>query len=216
MKIVLVDDHSVVRRGLQQLIEDEADMTVCGEAENVDEALRVIGATQPEVALIDISLRDSNGIDLIKALKEQHAAVIPLVLSMHTEVAYAEKALLAGAKGYITKDAADEKVIEALRKVAEGGLYLQESMKEDVLQRLVSGPPVSMDDQVAALSNRERAVFLAMGEGKNTREIGQELKVNLKTIETYRRRIKAKLDIDSMSKLAHTAFEYVSRQHGID
>lgn len=212
MRIVLVEDHSVVRRGLSQLIEEEPDMEVCGEAESVDEALLVIATQQPDVALVDISLRDSNGIDLIRALKEQYPGVITLVLSMHAEVAYAHKALLAGAKGYITKEVADEIVIAALRKVYEGGIYLLDSMKEEVLERLVSGPAASMDDQIAGLSKRERAVFLAMGAGKNTREIGQELGLNLKTIETYRRRIKAKLDIDSTTRLTHAAFEYVAGQ----
>jgi DNA-binding NarL/FixJ family response regulator len=211
MKILLVDDHSVVRRGLSQLIRQEADLEVCGEATSVDEALRAIEETRPDVTLVDLSLRESNGFDLLKLMKERFPEVTPLVLTMHEDVGFAEKALRAGARGYVTKEAADEIVIEALRKVASGGLYLLESMQEEVLERLLSGPPQRLEDQIAALSERERAVFIAMGEGKNTREIGEALGLNLKTVETYRRRIKAKLDIDSMSKLAHMAFEYLSR-----
>jgi DNA-binding NarL/FixJ family response regulator len=212
VRILLVEDHPVVRRGIAQLLAEEPDMEVCGEAESVDEALNVLARDVPDVALIDLSLRDSNGLDLLKALKESYPAVVSLVVSMHAEVGYVEKALRAGAKGYVTKDQADEVIIEAIRKAHRGGLYIQPSLSEEVLQRLVQGPEQSVSDRIGALSDRERAVFLMMGEGKDTKEIAAALGLNLKTVETYRRRIRTKLDIHSTSKLTHAAFEYIAEQ----
>jgi DNA-binding NarL/FixJ family response regulator len=212
MRVFLVEDHAVVRRGIAQLLGDAPDMEVCGEAQSVDEALDLIPSVKPDVALVDISLRGSNGIDLIKTLKAKYPHIVSLVLSMHTEPANVEKALRAGAKGYVTKDQADEVVIEALRRVHGGGMYLESHRSEEVLQRLMDGPEKGVKDRIAELSDRERDVFLMMGEGKDGREIANGLGVNLKTVETYRRRIRAKLDINSMSKLAHAAFEYVSQR----
>jgi DNA-binding NarL/FixJ family response regulator len=212
VRILLVEDHPVVRRGIAQLLNDEPDMEVCGEADSVDDALAAVPTTRPDIALVDLSLRDSNGLDLIRALKEQHPAVAALVLSMHAEAGFAEKALRAGAKGYVTKDQADDTIIEAIRKVQAGGLYLQRNLSEEVLQRLVEGPEKPVADRIADLSERERAVFLLMGQGRDAKEIAAELGLNLKTVETYRRRIRAKLDIASMSKLTHAAFEYVAQR----
>ncbi len=212
MKILLVEDHPVVRRGIAQLLNDEPDMEVCGEAESVDEAVACVGNSLPDIALVDLSLRNSNGIDFIKTLKERHPGVTALVLSMHSEAAHVEKALRAGAKGYVTKDQADEVIIEAIRKVRAGGLYIQPGLGEEVLQRMVEGPEKSMTDRIDDLSERERAVFLLMGTGSDSKEIAAELGLNLKTVETYRRRIRAKLDIASMSKLVHAAFEYTAQR----
>lgn len=214
MRILLVEDHPVVRRGIAQLLAEEPDMEVCGEAESVEEALESVEKMVPDVALVDLSLRESNGLDLLKVLKERYPAVISLVLSMHAEVGYVEKALRAGAKGYVTKDQADEVIIEAIRKAFRGGLYIQPSLSEEVLQRLVTGPEQSVADRFGELSERERAVFLMMGEGKDTKEIAAALGLNLKTVETYRRRIRTKLDIQSTSKLTHAAFEYIAQQEG--
>lgn len=212
MRILLVEDHPVVRRGLVQLLGDAPDMEVCGEAQSVDEALDIVATARPDVALVDISLRGSNGIDLIKALKAKYPRIASMVLSMHAEAGNVERALRAGAKGYVTKDQADEVIIEAIRRVHGGGMYLQSNLSEEVLQRLVEGPEKAAADRIEELSDRERDVFFMMGEGKDGREIAQELGVNQKTVETYRRRIRAKLDINSMSKLAHAAFDYVSKR----
>lgn len=212
MKILLVDDHPVVRRGIAQLLDEEADMEVCGEAESVEAALEVMGKTNPDVTLVDLSLRGADGFELIAAMREDYPKVIPLVLSMHAEISYVERALRAGAKGYVTKNEADETIIGAIRKVYDGGLYIEERMNEEVLKRLVSAPEKDLKDRIGDLSEREHAVFELMGSGKDTREIAHVLGLNMKTVETYRRRIKAKLEIDSMSKLAYTAFEYFSQQ----
>lgn len=215
MRILLVEDHPVVRRGIAQLLNDEPDMEVCGEADSVNDALAAVEAARPDIALVDLSLRDSNGLDFLRAVKEQFPEVLALVLSMHAEAVYAEKALRMGAKGYVTKDQADDTIIEAIRRVHGGGLYLQNTLRDEVLQRLVEGPEKSVADQIEDLSDRERAVFLFMGAGKDSKEIAAELGLNIKTVETYRRRIRAKLDITSMSKLTHAAFEYIS-QHEVN
>lgn len=215
MRVVLVEDHPVVCRGITQLVNEQPGMEVCGEADNVDGALTVIDRERPDVVLVDLRLRDSSGLDLLRALKQQHPEIKPLVLSMHAEAEYIESALRAGARGYVTKDEADERIIEALKKVEAGGLYLDEGTSAIVLQRMVTGPEKSLDDRVNELSQRERAVFQLMGQGKNTREIAERLRLNLKTVETYRRRIRAKLGIPTMTKLAHTAFEFVQGQKSV-
>lgn len=207
-RILLVDDHPVVRRGISQLLQDAEGLVVCGEAEDTESALELVEQEEPDLVVVDLSLRESHGLDLIREIKRQFPAVKTLVLSMHATVEYVEKALRAGARGYVTKAQADEMIVEAIQKVQVGGLFIEESMNEEVLERLVDGPPRTMADQLTELSEREREVFLLMGEGKNTREIGEALGVNAKTVETFRRRIRAKLEVSSMTKLAHMAFEY--------
>lgn len=208
MRIMLVDDHAIVRRGLAQLIEGEADLTVSGEAENVEEAMAALDAAAPDLVVVDITLKQSSGIDLIIQLREQRPDIKTLVLSMHTEISVAERALRAGARGYVTKQDADEEFIGALRKVAAGGLYVPPYMSDRLLESLVNIHEPTFEERLAALSDRERAVFECMGAGKDTKEIASELGLNLKTVETYRRRLKAKLEIDSTSKLTYRAFEY--------
>jgi DNA-binding NarL/FixJ family response regulator len=209
MKVVLVEDHPVVRRGIVQLLQEEPDIRVCGEAEAVDDALETIAREHPDIVVVDLSLRDSSGIELLRLMKQRHPEIRALVLTMHAEADYVEKALRAGARGYVTKDQADERIIDALRKVSAGHLYLDPTTSEAVLLRLVDGPEKSLDEQVNELSQRERSVFLLMGQGKSSRDIANRLGLNVKTVETYRRRIRAKLDVTSMSQLTHTAFEFV-------
>lgn len=209
MRIVLVEDHPVVRRGIAQLLSEEADMEVCGEAEDATAGLQLIESQKPDVALVDLVLKNSSGFELLAALKQLKSEVKPIVLSMHAEVDYVERALRAGARGYVTKDDADEKIIEAIHKVVGGGVYLDEALREVVLQRLVSGPEKSLEDKVNELSQRERNVFLLMGQGRNSREIATRLGLNLKTVETYRRRIRTKLDVPTTTGLAHAAFEFI-------
>lgn len=211
MRIFLVDDHALVRRGLAQLLEGEADMAVCGEAESVGEALEAIGPAAPDLVVVDISLKASNGIDLIAQLREERPEVKAIVLSMHTEASVAERALRAGARGYVTKQDADEEFIGALRKVAAGGMYVPPYMSDRLLESLVKSNDKTFEERLDDLSDRERAVFACMGAGKDTKEIASELGLNLKTVETYRRRLKAKLDIDSTSRLTYKAFEHFYR-----
>jgi DNA-binding NarL/FixJ family response regulator len=212
MRIFLVDDHAIVRRGLVQLIAGEADLSVCGEAESVDEAMAAMEAAAPDLVVVDIILKGSNGIDLIAMLRDEYPEVKMLVLSMHTEVGVAERALRAGARGYVTKQDADEELIGALRKVAAGGMYVPPYMSERLLESLVKTQETTFEERLASLSERERAVFVCMGAGKDTKEIAGELGLNLKTVETYRRRLRAKLDIDSTSKLSFKAFEHFHQQ----
>ncbi len=209
MRIVVIEDHPVVRRGISQLLSEEAGIEVCGEAEDVPTALALIASEKPDIALVDLMLKNSSGFDLLSELKQQKSPVKPIVLSMHAEADYVERALRAGARGYVTKDDADEKIIEAIHKVMGGGLYLDDAMSETVLQRLVGGPEKSLEEKVNELSQRERNVFLLMGQGRNSREIATRLGLNLKTVETYRRRIRTKLDIPTTTRLAHAAFEFI-------
>lgn len=211
-QIAIVEDHPVVRLGLRQLICDEADLEVCWEAEDVEEAKTHTARLAPDVMLVDITLRSSNGLDLLLHLQEHFPGVRALVVSMHDEVVYAERALRLGAKGYLMKQDADARVVEAIRKVLSGGLYLSEDQSERLLQALVAGKPATMKDRLDQLSRRELAVFNLLGEGRNTREIATELDLNAKTVETYRRRIKAKLGIDSTSQLTFRAIEWVMQQ----
>lgn len=209
MRILLVEDHAVVRRGIAQLLSEEEGMEVCGEAEDTAAGLDLIAAENPDVVLVDLVLRNSSGFDLLNELKQQKSSVKSIVLSMHAEANYVERALRAGANGYVTKDEADEKIVDAIRKVMAGGLYLGDTMGEIVLQRMVSAPEKSLEDRVNELSQRERNVFLLMGQGRNSREIATRLGLNLKTVETYRRRIRAKLEIPTTTRLAHAAFEFL-------
>jgi DNA-binding NarL/FixJ family response regulator len=215
MRIVLIEDHPVVRRGISQLLSEEAGIEVCGEAEDLATGLALITEKQPDIALVDLMLKNSSGFELLSELKQQKSDVKPIVLSMHAEADYVERALRAGARGYVTKDDADEKIIEAIHKVMAGGLYLDEAMSETVLQRLVSGPEKSLEDKVNELSQRERSVFMMMGQGKNSREIASRLGLNLKTVETYRRRIREKLEIPTTTRLAHAAFEFAQELKNI-
>ncbi|MBI2424999.1 MAG: response regulator transcription factor [Candidatus Hydrogenedentes bacterium] len=210
--IAIVDDHPVVRLGLKQLICEEPDLSVCWQAEDVDEAKKKTAEMPPHVVIVDITLRSSNGLDFLLYLGEHAPQVRALVVSMHDEVVYAERALRLGARGYLMKQDADERVIEAIRKLLSGGLYVSEEQSERLLQALVAGKPATMEERFDLLSRRELAVFNLLGEGRNTREIAGELDLNAKTVETYRRRIKAKLGIDSTSQLTYRAIEWVMHQ----
>jgi len=213
-RIVVVDDHSIVRRGFIYLIEDEPDMEVCGEAEDAPQAIDVIAAARPDLAIIDIALKTSSGIDLIKQLRGQFPTLSMLVVSMHDEILYAERALHAGARGYIMKQEADEKMVHAIRRVLDGGVYVSEKMTERLLNIVTDSQrshPVAL---VETLSDRELEVFRMIGRGAETRQIAEALNVGFKTVATYRERIKKKLNLDSASQLIQCAVEYVVREGG--
>jgi len=199
--ILIVDDHPVLRRGLAMLIEMEPDMEVCGEAEDVTSALEVVARTQPDLVLVDISLKDSDGIQLIKQLKTLHPRIPALVVSMHPESIYAERSLRAGARGYITKQEAEENIIQAIHSVLAGKAYVSESTSESLIQRL-SGNVLSPVD---LLSDREFEVFQLMGRGLRATRIAEELNLGIKTIETYQARIKQKLSLPDTKALTEHA-----------
>jgi DNA-binding NarL/FixJ family response regulator len=205
-RVLLIDDHPIVRERLAELINQELDLMVCGEAEDAYSAMEAINKTVPDIALVDISLKDSYGIELVKDIKAQHPAVKTLVLSMHDESLYAERALRAGARGYITKQEASKKVVGAIRQVLGGGIYVSEKMAGVLLGR-VAGEPRSDGSPVDRLSDRELEIFQLLGEGLAVREIAKRLHVSVKTIEAHRTHIKEKLNMKTSPELLRYAIQ---------
>ena len=209
-RILIVDDHPAVREALASRIGRQPDLEVCGEAAEMSEALRLVADTQPDLAVVDISLKTGSGIDLIKRIKDRNDSVRMLVWSMHSESLYAERALRAGALGYINKDQATDKIIEAIRRVLEGKVYLSDAMAEKMLHRAVGvGREEVTRSPLDALADRELEVFRLIGHGVKTAEIAKQLHVSVKTVETYRDRIRQKLNQSDGTKLAHYATQWV-------
>jgi DNA-binding NarL/FixJ family response regulator len=209
-RILIVDDHPAVREALALRIGLHRDLEVCGEAADMSEALLLVTETQPDVAVVDIRLKTSDGIDLIKRIKNRHDHVRILVWSAHSEALYAERALRAGAQGYVNKDQATDRIIEAIRRVLEGKVYLSEGMTEAILQRSVGGAREGdTRSPLDALADRELEVFRLIGDGVKTAEIAARLHLSVKTVETYRDRIRQKLDLSDGTMLAHYATQWV-------
>jgi DNA-binding NarL/FixJ family response regulator len=212
-KVLIVDDHPLVREGLADLINKEKDIVVCGWAEDIPQTIKAIEKLNPDVVTVDISLEGASGLDLMKDIKARFPSLPVLALSMHQESIYAERAIRAGAKGYITKQEATKKVITAIHKVLEGRLYLSETMKEKLVYSLIGNNESDAGTSpIARLTNRELEVFRLIGQGKGTRQIAEQLCLSAKTIETYRSRIKEKLNLSSGSELLRCAFQWESRQ----
>ena len=209
-RIVIVDDHPIVREGLSDLINKEDDLAVCGEAEDGQGAMAVIRELEPDIAIVDISLQETSGLELIKDLKVQHPSMPVLALSMYEESLYAERVLRAGAKGYIMKREATKNVVVAIRKVLSGQLYLSEKMAITLVDKLVGGKADASASPIDRLTDRELEVFSMLGHGKGTRQISERLHLSVKTIETYRSRIKEKLNLASGSELLQHAFQWVN------
>ncbi len=206
--VFLVDDHPLVREWLTNLINQQSDLVVCGEAESAPQALQGIDQARPDVAIVDISLKDSSGIELIKSLKQSHPTVSVLVLSMHDESLYAERALRAGAKGYIMKRETTRRVIEAIRRVLEGKLYVSDSVAEAITTRAVTGRTLPDQSPIEQLSDRELEVFEMLGQGLGTRQIAESLRVSIKTVQVYCARTKEKLKVDSATELLREAIRW--------
>jgi DNA-binding NarL/FixJ family response regulator len=211
--IFLVDDHPLVREWLTNLIHQQPDLAVCGEAETGPLARQAIDTLKPDVAIVDISLRDSSGIELIKDLRECCPAVAVLVLSMHEESHYAERALRAGAKGYIMKRETTRKVIAAIRRVLEGGLYVSENVAATMAAQFVAGKTLTPQSPVGQLSDRELEVFEFLGQGWGTRQIAETLRVSVKTVQAYCARIKDKLNLSSATELLREAVRWYESTH---
>jgi DNA-binding NarL/FixJ family response regulator len=209
-RILIVDDHPAVREALALRIGRQSDLEVCGEAADLGEALRLVAETEPDVAVIDITLKTANGIDLIKRIRDRNDHVRILVWSMHSEALYAERALRAGALGYVNKDQATDRIVEAIRRVLAGKVYLSEAMADRMLHRAVGRAREEVTPSpLDVLADRELEVFRLIGEGVKTAEIAERLHLSIKTIETYRDRIRQKLDLSDGTKLAHYATQWV-------
>lgn len=210
IRVLVVDDHPAVREALAIQIRRQRDLEVCGEAADMSEALRLTADTRPDVAVVDISLKTGNGIDLIKRIKRRDAHVRIVVWSMHSEALYAERALRAGALGYVNKDQATDRIVEAIRRVLDGKLYLSEAMTERMLRRTVGGTRQAVTGWPPdVLADRELEVFRLIGGGVKTADIAKRLHLSVKTVETYRDRIRQKLDLSDGTQLAHYATQWV-------
>lgn len=209
-RILIVDDHPAVREALAIRIGRQRDLEVCGEAADTNDALRLLADTKPDVAVIDISLKTGNGIDLIKRIKDRNKHTRILVWSMHSESLYAERALRLGALGYINKDQATDKIVEAIRRVLQGKIWLSEAMAERILQRAVGGGQQALPrSPLDLLADRELEVFFLIGQGTKTADIADRLHLSVKTVETYRDRIRQKLNLNDGTELAHYATQWV-------
>ncbi len=205
-RILIIDDHPIVRERLGELINQESDLMVCGEADDGASAMEAINKTVPDLALVDISLKDTYGIELVKDIKAQHPKLLTLVLSMHEESLYAERAIRAGARGYITKQEASRKVIGAIRLVLGGGIYASEKMAGILLGR-VAGDPKGNGTPTDRLSDRELEVFQLLGSGLAVREIAKRLHISVKTVEAHRTHIKEKLNFRTSPELLRYAIQ---------
>jgi len=206
--ILIVDDHPIIRKGVIHLIEDEPDMIACGQAANAAEALAAVEKLKPKVVILELLRKDGSGLDLIKDIHRRAPRAAVLVLSMQDEALYAERALRAGARGYIMKDAATENLVAAIRRVRGGETYLSKAMSARLLNRLV-GVREGAAAPIEQLSDRELQVLELIGGGLGTREIAQRLYLSVKTIETYRANIKLKLHLTSAAKLVQHAVQWV-------
>ncbi len=211
--VFIVDDHAIVRRGLEQLINQETDLVVCGEAENMQTALEAMKTLRPDVALVDLSLGGESGLELIKDIKVRYPTVAVLVLSMHDELFYAERALRAGAKGYIMKLQAADQILGAIRQILSGEIYLSGPMAAKVLRKVAGGKSEISRSPIERLSDRELEVFQLIGIGVGTRHIAERLSRSVKTVETYREHIKQKLDLKDATELTQAAIQWLQSEH---
>ncbi|HYG34946.1 MAG TPA: response regulator transcription factor [Clostridia bacterium] len=210
-RLFLVEDHPVTSEGFAQLINYQPDLEVCGQAGTAAKALTGIEELHPDLAIVDISLAESNGLELIKHLKSRQAGLPVLVLSTHDETLYAQRALRAGARGYVMKQAPTSEVMNAIRVVLNGGIYLSETMRSRVVHEHLHGPATPRGTEVETLSDRELEVFELIGHGHTTRRIASKLRVSVSTVETHRAHIKEKLNLTNAVELVRRAVEWVSR-----
>jgi DNA-binding NarL/FixJ family response regulator len=204
-RIFIVDDHPIVRQGLVQLINNEPDLIVCGQGEEAYQSLRSIREARPDLALVDVSLKDSDGIELLKELQAQVPNLPVLILSMHDESLYAERALRAGARGYIMKQEAPQTLLSAIRKVLDGQVSVSEKMGATLLQRMVGGKKTGHDLPMDRLTDRELEIFGMIGAGQSVKEIADKLFLSAKTVEAHREHIKEKLNLKSSAELLRFA-----------
>ncbi|GEP45615.1 response regulator [Brevifollis gellanilyticus] len=210
-RVMIVDDHPIFRDGITQLINTQPDLQVCGSVCSANLALSAVEELKPDMIVLDISIQGTNGIELMKSIRAQHPTLPAMMLSSHDENLYAERALRAGARGYVMKSAAPEQVIEGIRRILGGGLYLSEAIGSRLLDTFLNGRgPTTGGSGVEQLSDRELEIFRALGEGRGTREIARTLFLSVKTVETHRAHIKEKLKIQSANELVRAAVEWVN------
>lgn len=207
-RIMIVDDHPIVRQGLRRLMEAEPDLEVCGEAETAREAKSMIRELRPDGVIVDVSLAQGDGLELVKDARAHYPTLPLLVLSMHDEVIYAERMLSAGANGYIMKQAASDQFLVALRRVLEGGIYVSEMVGNSMIEKFAAGGAYASANPVDSLSNRELQVLHMIGKGLSTRQTAEALNLSIKTIESHRQRIKRKLSLTTAAQLMQYAVNW--------
>jgi DNA-binding NarL/FixJ family response regulator len=213
-RVLLVDDHPIVRQGLALLIDREGDLSVCGEADGAHSAFHAIETLRPDVVVLDISLSGPDGLDVLKEIRMKTASLPVLILSMHDESIYAERAMRAGANGYIMKQEATEKVLVAIRRILQGEVYLSDRLTNTMLQQYVRGVSPTKMSPLVSLTDRELEVFRLIGEGHGTRQIADELHLSVKTIESYQAHIKEKLVLRNARELVQHAIEWTVNLNG--
>ncbi|QYM79821.1 response regulator transcription factor [Horticoccus luteus] len=211
--VLLVDDHPVTRQGVAALINQERNLIVCGEADSAPRALELITKLSPDLAVVDISLKTMSGIELMKNIKVLAPNLPVLFMSMHDESLYAERALRAGAQGYIMKQEASERILTAIHRVLDGELYLSDRMKEKMLHRIVNKKKEDGGFSIDSLSDREMEVFQLIGNGFSTRQIASKLNLSVKTIDSYREHLKLKLQLETGSDLVRYAIQWVKSEN---
>jgi DNA-binding NarL/FixJ family response regulator len=207
-RIMLVDDHPVVRQGLRRLLETEPDLEICGESESARDAKSLLRELQPDAVIVDVSLAQGDGLELVKDARAHYPHLRILVLSMHDEAIYAERMLSAGANGYIMKQVASEQFLQALRRVLGGGIYVSEAVANSMIEKIATGSTHISDNPVDTLSNRELQVLHMIGKGLSTRQAAEALNLSIKTVESHRQRIKRKLSLHTSSQLMQYAVNW--------
>ena len=215
-RVLIVDDHPLMRDGITQLIDQQADLEVCGSASNAVEALKILDSRHPDLLLVDISLPGMDGIELIKNVRKGHPTLPVLVLSMHPESLYAERAVRAGAKGYVMKHASADILLAAVRKVLSGRLYLSPEMAERMLEKATANSLDPSESAVDRLSDRELEIFKLLGRGYKPHRIAEELLLSVKTVETYCSRLKQKLGAKDAAELLRLAISWHKEAAGDD
>jgi len=209
-RILIVDDHAIVRLGIRKLIDTEPDLSICGEAETTEQALDLVRTATPDLAIVDLSLGETHGLQLVRQLHETFPALLLLVLSMHDEALFAERVIRAGARGYIMKKGAIDGLVHAIRHVLAGRIYASESVAQDLLAGLTLGSAAA-GNPIDALTDRELEVLELIGRGTSTSGIAKELGVSVKTIETYRANLKTKLKLKSGAELVRYAVTWLTQ-----
>lgn len=212
-RVFVVDDHPLVREGLTNLINGQDDLIVCGEAKDSAQAINGIGKARPNVALIDISLENESGLELVKQLKTQFPQVALIILSMHDEALYAERALRAGAQGYVMKHETSKSVLASIRQVLGGGVYVSERIVKRMALKLTSSRKPIISSPVERLSDRELEIFRLLGQGRTTSQIAADLNLSLKTVQAYCARAKEKFGVASLTELLHAAIRWDDSSH---
>ena len=213
-RILIVDDHPIVRQGLERLIDAEPDLAIAGEVSSADDALQAVDRGNVDFVILDIGLKHGSGLDVIGQIRTRRPDLPILVLSMHQERFYAERALRSGAQGYLMKQSDPSEIVPAIRRILSGELYLSPSLADELVRRAVDGNEEG-GSQVEALSDREAEVVRYIGSGLSTREIAEELHLSVKTIESYRANVKRKLGLRSGSELARFAYDWTSQSMGV-